>query len=410
MKRDVAGLGKKPVTARFLCLAILLLGAGPSAAEAWTVERGHAHLLEHGAFAELKEASAARARARGRAALPRNNPFIGYQREALFGGDAEDFLWLGGTLDLSLRRGLLEEAGARRATAAELVGDARVRDALLTFDRLFYAALSASERLDAFAAWVSRLDELARRTRAREAQGDASRYDVLRVEREIVKARQARVHAELARVAKRTELAVWLGDSPDALELQGELRPPAAPTAPATPRPLEARALYEEARARDAERDAASRWYLPPITATAGGKTLNGPGGRELGYLFTLQVPIPVLERLDARRAALAADRRVVEVEAHHETHHAATRAAAALAVWRRALGALDERRSRVTERADALVKTARAAWGGGELSLLALLEAERTTLDDKLADIALKEAARDAQLTHAALTTEGPP
>jgi hypothetical protein len=77
--------------------------------------------------------------------------------------------------------------------------------------------------------------------------------------------------------------------------------------------------------------------------------------------------------------------------------------------MWALALRALAEHDARVAERSEGLVKTARAAWGGGELSLLALLEAERTTLDDELAALELTTTARTAQLAHVALTLGTP-
>lgn len=407
---------KKPMTHRFLVVALAL--AAPTArAATWTAQDAREHVLADDRFVELIEAAGDAERASGRAALPHNNPFLGAQHEQSFGdgwtGTTEEFVWVGQTFDLSFRRPLLEEAGERRARAAALSGEARRREALLAFERRFYAALAAQNRTRALDRWVERLDELARRTRVREQQGDASRYDVLRIERELVLARRERARADLARAAALEVVAGWLDDNPETIEVTGELAPETASAAAAAPRPLPALALDAEVEALAREHEAADRWYLPPVTATAGGKTILGnPGSTqtpEVGPLLILQVPLPVFERGDARRAELRAAQRLASARAELLSRAAARRAAAARATWERALAALRTHEEEVAARSEGLVKTARAAWGGGELSLLALLEAERTTLDDELAAIELGALARDAQLTWTALTMEAP-
>lgn len=424
--RRVLPVKKKPTTARFVLLGglLFLLFSSTAFAGTWTLAAAKARLRTEGRFEEIADAAAAQATATGRSALPWSNPFVGYQREQSFGstatggalsGTSEDYLWIGQTFDFSFRRGLLEDAGGQRATAAKLRTEERRRNVLLRFEQLFFQAIASAEREKSFSQWLRRLEELASKTRAREAQGDASRYDVLRIEREMILVAQRREELELHRTAQLAELAAWLEDDEKSIVLDGEVRPgPAPSTAAEAPRPLLAQALDEEAGALALEQAASGRWYLPPVTATAGGKTVFsqptvGPAAVELGYLVTLQVPIPAFNRGGARRDELAAARRMAKAEAAMEIHHVHRRLAASRAVWARALIALDEHRSRASDRAQTLVKTARAAWAGGELSLLALLEAERTRLDDELVAINLSIAARNAQLSYAALTMEMP-
>lgn len=418
------GAKKKPICCRYLFVAGALLSS-TALADAWTIEKGRERILSHPHFEELTKAAVLREQARGRAALPWSNPYIGYQREQSFGlsatgngsqvgisGTGENFLWVGQKFDFSFRRGLFEEAGLRRGEAAQLLGEARRRDVVVLFEQLYFSALASDHIKDAADRWVKRLSELVNLARARESAGDASQYDVLRLEREILQAQRQRDNADIRRAQERAELASWLDDDPAKLQLAGDLRPPAPPPAAELPRPLHALALDEEARALAMEQDAAGRWYLPPVTATAGGKTVFGHQGLapqvgEVGYLLTLQVPIPVLNRAGAKIDELAAARRVAAAEADMEAHHVVRRAAAARAVWARAHRALSAHEERASARADSLVTTARAAWAGGELSLLALLEAERTTLDDELTVIELSMAARNAQVAYAAVTME---
>jgi outer membrane protein TolC len=415
--RHSAGARKKPIAARYFGVIALTLLAAPATARTWTLEDAREQVLAAGRYQELLDAAADVERARGRAALLRQNPFIGAQHEHSIGGGfsgvAEDYLWLGHTFDLSGRRGALEDAGERRASAARLGGEARRRAALLAFETLFFEVLADERTVRALDAWVARLQELARRTRAREEQGDASRYDVLRLEREIVRAQQEQTRTQVSRSGALAQLATWLDSDPSTMKIVGEVRPGAPPSRGSPPRPLSAHALDEEAKALALEHEATERWYLPPITATAGGKTVFGnpgaPPTAEVGYLLTLQVPLPVFERGDARREELEAARRSAAAEAEAMTHDVRLRAASARAVWERALRALEEHDARVTERSESLVRTARAAWTGGELPLLALLEAERTTLDDELVSIELGRTARAAQLAYATLMMEAP-
>lgn len=406
-------VSRKPITGRFL-VALVVVVAHPSLAETWTLETAQRRVLERADLDGLADAAAARERAAGAAALPRDNPFLGYQREQSFGaadtGTAEDYLWLGHTFDLSLRRGLYEEAGERRAEAARYLVVDRRRELAAGVASLYASALSQQRAAGSQRRWLSRLRELASTTRAREQAGDASRYDVLRVEREVAVAEQRLHEAEVELSRLEGELSTWLADAPGTMTLTGDLAPGPAPTSGEVPRAPSALALDEEARALALEQDAAGRWFLPPVTVTAGGKTVLAPGVVEAGYLLTAQVPLPLFERNQALAAELAAARRVNAAEAELRARDVERAAAGAVAAWGRAMDALAAHEQRVAGRSSELIETARAAFSGGELSLLALLEAERAALDDErtTADLALR--ARLAQVRHSALTSEVSP
>ncbi len=417
---------RKPILGRFL--AVLVTAATPAVhAKTWTLDAAHEHLMKDGRLDALTEAERDRVRAEARAALPRENPFVGLQREQSFGataqgggltysGSADSYVWLGQTIDFSFRRGLLDDAGARRANAEGLVGEARKVERLLAFDTLFFRVVADTQRLRAHNSWLARLDELAARIEAREAKGDASRYEVLRIERERRRAEQARLKTELARDADLAEMRAWLNDPDAELADDVTLVPLRAPAAGTPPRPLLARAWDERKKALTIEEEAAGRWYLPPVTVSLGGKTNEGylggglPGSLEAGYYATLQVPLPVFERGDDKREALASARRSAELSAELETDHVARKAEAARALSSKALDALAAHRAAASERGEALVKTARAAWAGGELPLLALLEAERSVLDDELVAIDLTSTARQADLVRRALRFQAAP
>ena len=112
------------------------------------------------------------------------NPTVSYTREDA-GLSADDFLLVTQELPVRRRLGLLGEAGEQAVNAAEARADAD----LLAFDtrlRLaFTALLLAQERTQALETGVSELSRLVDVLRAREEQGEGSRFDRLRAEREV---------------------------------------------------------------------------------------------------------------------------------------------------------------------------------------------------------------------------------
>lgn len=421
LRRPYPPIPKKPIIGRFFIM-IAALTSPPALGEKWTAATAHEHLLADSRLNAITDAERQRVHARARASLPRENPFFGFQREQSFGsttaqvaertysGGADSYIWLGQTLDFSFRRELLNEAGARRANAEGLIGEKRKIERLLTFDAVFFAVVADTHRLRAHDSWLARLDELAARTAARETKGDASHYDLLRIQRERRKAEQARMRIELAREGNLAELRVWLDDPAAEIADDVVLAPARLNPHKTTPRPLLAQVFDERKKALAIEEAAAGRWFLPPVTVTLGGKTAEGylsgilPDTLEAGYYATLQVPLPVFERGDDEREAIASARRSAELSAALLTDDVARKAESARAVSVKALDAVEAHRSAAKEHGNALVRTARAAWAGGELPLLALLEAERSVLDDALIAIDLTSTARQAELLHRAL------
>lgn len=410
---------KTPMLGRFLgavCGALALSTAAPAAAKTWTYETVTAAVAQRSGAADLADAADRAERAAGRDLLQAYNPFLGLSHQQVlaptssgFTSEAEDNLYVGQTFDLSFRRDTFAASGDKRGAAARLQADALLRRHQLRVTSLFAQGIAAQRRMQAVQAWQSTLQTMLRRMQARAAQGDASTFDVMVVQRQLAQADLDAQRQQLQARRVRAELAVWLDDDADALVLSGALAPPPAP---ATGGDVDGHpslsALQLQADAARVERDGWSRSVIPPVTAQAGGRSVWTTQGFQpdeigTGVLLQLQVPLPVFERREARQSRLGAD--ADRWGAQHKLQKALlqSRASSALVAWRSSLQALQTHQARAAHTTQ-LVSLAQAAWEGGELPLLSLLQVERAVVDDELLSIDLEEAARQGQLTHDAL------
>jgi cobalt-zinc-cadmium efflux system outer membrane protein len=406
-------LPKKPTHARFLLLLAALVAAlafeRPAlAADAPPLDEREAvrRALSRPALADELRARVDLARADELDARRWPNPEASWSHERIRAGggtEREDVASITQRFDLSGRRGLRGDAAARRVAAADasaalLRGDveAETRSAfadLLAAERRVRILREAAERLETVAAAVTR----------RAASGDVAGYDRRRVERERLAVLGRLDLAEGALARSRARLGGLIG-APSAadLRIEGELLPGTPPPVEGFTERLAARpdltALELEAGAGELEARAAGRWFVPEVEVSGGLKTIEGVGGRDSGFAATLAVPIPLFSREQqgrlrsdalarAARARLAlalATARADVVGLHAE----ATRLSAAAARHREA--AADP---------GALLRSAEAAYRGGEVGVLELIDAYRGTLDADLSLVELEWAARLARI-----------
>jgi cobalt-zinc-cadmium efflux system outer membrane protein len=201
----------------------------------------------------------------------------------------------------------------------------------------------------------------------------------------------------------RARLAALVGVDPAAaLELRGDLSAGAPPPLPALAERLPSRpdllALELEARAGELDARAAGRWLVPEVELGGGLKSVDTGAGRDSGFAVALTIPLPLFardqdERLrgDARaraargRYALALESARAEVAG---LHGEATRLAAAAA----------RHRERGGSDPASLLRTAEAAYRGGEVGVLELVDGYRAVLGADLTLVELEWAARRAR------------
>jgi cobalt-zinc-cadmium efflux system outer membrane protein len=302
--------------------------------------------------------------------------------------------FIGGIVDVWAKRSArLYAAGRGLERRRLLVADA-LREIAWAVRTAFAEILRERSELDLARETRARYDETIRISRARREAGDISEAELRKIELEGLRYRNAEIDGDMELDLARQKLAALLALAPSA-----PIDPAAEPAAARAPLALPAltdRALAERpdlaaARAGRAAAEAslaqARREALPDISLGVGFThsefTVSGdnPNALALG----LSLPLPVFDRnqanigraaLDIRRADNEAER--LSIQIRHEVADAvrrATRAGALLDVFEGG-GMLD--------RADTALRVAERSYQAGSLSLLELLEAQRTFIETR--------------------------
>jgi cobalt-zinc-cadmium efflux system outer membrane protein len=394
---------QKPTATRFFTIAVFLGVAPLAAAEPLDVVSAQAMARKAWSQDELVSARAAAARADGEARTVWANPTLGWDREQTFGTGAgsEDGVHVAQSFDLSGRRGLWREAGERRAAASELAGQGATAELDGEVARRFYAVLAAQERAASLTSWAARLEAARAVTAARVEAGDAARWELLRMDRELRWARTAADVEGVRRDAAWTQLAALTGHAAGAAEwprVQGTLLPEPPPEGAAAD-PIAARALAAEAQALDLEAQGAERGWVPGVEVGAGYKTEAASGARAHGYSVGLSLTLPLWDDGSAQADAFRAQIREREAERSLATRRAQASLDAARDEALGLHGLAEAVAARSAGASDALVTAAQAAYAGGELTLLELLDAERGVSEDELRALELAQLAREARI-----------
>lgn len=383
-------------------------GAAPAHAQALTEAEAMARMRqEHPAVRALRfGVREVEADALERSLLA--NPTVTYTREDAAGGQ-DDFLLVSQELPLRGRTGLFGAAAGRAAEAAGARADADLLDFEASLRLAFADLLLAQERTVAIEAGVMELRRLVELLRVREQEGEGSRFDRQRAEREVADVEADLAIARIAQSAAQANLAAFFapGSDPDGLVAAGRLdnlSPGAAPESleMLLSRALEQRADYRALAARETrwaiERRAAERLRLPGAAVTAGLKRSANPlVGADAGYAVTATVGVPLFNRgqlqaarAEAARARLEAERHVLRGRIEREVRIARTAAS-------RYLSLAGEYRATSVEPAAELASIAQTAYEEGEYGVLELLDAHRVTLGATLRELELLAAARRA-------------
>jgi cobalt-zinc-cadmium efflux system outer membrane protein len=347
-----------------------------------------------------------RARAEARASGLWPNPGIEILREES-AGTVERFTTVSQTLPITGRLGLERSAARSGLVAAEAAARQERVDLRARVRAAFIELLLAQEQQAAAETARADLAGLVAILQAREREGESSGFDRLRAERELAEV-EADLHGARASLAwARAVLGAILALPPEGLAASGSLA-----TRDPVPDPAEMRtraaargdlaALDAEAERAELQARAARRRAIPEPSITAGTKTTEIGSPDDTGPVIALAFPVPIFDRgqqgqvagaegaiLRARREALAW-RAAAEVEAVY-AEVAARRAAEDTYA---ASGSPDE-----------LVAIARAAYDGGTMRILELLDAYRTALGVRLRTAELRAAARRAEARLAQVT-----
>jgi multidrug efflux system outer membrane protein len=397
-----------------LCVCFLILCGVATAAAAQSAAAPPLMLSESDALARFEAAPRARATAarldevRARQAEPLlwPNPIVTYTRESAL--DAVDTFLLGRQeLSIGGRRDRLRDAG--RAAIDVAVAEAAFQTAQLRAEvRQAYTGLLLAQAREALVgSAVDDMRRLIERLRAREKEGEGSRYDRMRGERALLDLEADAALFASERAAAQGQLAALLGTTvsqdrlvaSDSLEIPGRR----AEVTVLIEQAIATRGDYRSAELSiaqfEAERLAASSLRAPTPTVSGGLKKSRNNFGDGTGYQFSLDVAVPLFNRGQAAEAVAAAQKLRAESEVAYQRARieAEIRTAHALLLMQ------EQRAARYREAtasiAEPLAEIGRVGYEEGELGILELLDAARQAIDARLREVALMAAVRSAAI-----------
>lgn len=387
---------------RLIAVVVCLLANGSAFAQALTESEAVARGLAQADIRALLAARVEIARGNVEAAGRWANPELEYSQESLDlpGVESEErFLWIRQRLSLAGVHGLERDAAERMQLAEAARTQFAKREIVRDIRRLFYAAVAAERESQTIGAWRSRLEELTAAVERRVAAGDASRYDHLRLARELALVRGQALDLAAAAESARDRLFSLIGGQP--ARLGGTLLPPASGAEPAATivagHPL-LDALDAEAASAALSARAAAREAWPEVTVGVGRRELEEPGRDADGNLVMLGIEVPIFDRGDGEQYAAESRARRLRAE----------RALAGSRLAADARSLLREIRARRdaalllqpgNEDPYSLSGIAESAYAEGEIGVMELIDAHRADLAAQRETIARAHAARESYI-----------
>ncbi len=298
-------------------------------------------------------------------------------------------------LDVWLKRSARKEAADRGVDQARLRVEDALREVVYAVRAAFADVAREQHERDLARETRSRYDETVRLSRARFKAGDISEAELKKIELESLKYQNGEIDAQMELDLAWHKLAALLGfGSPAALPSVAAEKPPER--APLSLSDLTARALNERPdlravrmsqRKAQADLTAARREALPEpalgVAYTHDDFTVSGDNPNSLA--LTLSFPLPLFDRnqggigraqVDLRRAANDEQKLLLGIQ--REVAEAVRRAV-------RARSLLDVfEGGGMLERSDSALRVAEKSYKAGAVSLLELLEAQRTYIETR--------------------------
>lgn len=306
----------------------------------------------------------------------------------------------------------MRKAGAAAVSVAEANRESALWSLRSDLRVAFYGMVASQDRLRALSAGVSEVEQLIRLLRQRENEGEGSRYDRLRAEREAAELRIDIATARSVVAASGARLASYLPDGARVQEVRGELAVSvAAPDLEElVRRAIGARADYraeQRSLARyQIEEQAARRLRIPEPQVTAGLKRADVTSGvgpnpfsnvTQTGLAFSLNVPLPVFNsgRYEVARYQAAQDQtnaRIAVLSRQIRTEIQGARDV--LTIRRDALAGFQRE---VEPAGNELTRITQVAYQEGEIGILELLDSFRVTRATRLRMLDLQAGVKEA-------------
>jgi outer membrane protein, heavy metal efflux system len=377
--------------------------AGTPFAQEWTEAVVVQKFLEQSPHAREARARVAVAEAETRSRTLYANPSLNFSHE---GAGRTEFFQAEQTLPVTGRLRLLRQAGSALVRVTEAEGAFSLRQARSSLRQAFYRTLAAQQTESIQVAGLKDIENVIRVLAAREREGEGSKFDRLRTERE-----RAELLAELALLRASTaldrgQLLAFLPEGTNITVLSGQLETqPLTVTEPELA--LRALSLREDYRAEQRrveqyrlEQRAAERLRFPEPLLNAGLKRAEvGQRGMVSGPVLGITIPLPLFNKgqADVARYSAEQERASARLDGLARQIRAAVNGAfQAFALRKRAH---DEYRSQLAETGPELVRIATVAYQEGEIGILQLLDAYRVQRQAQLRMLEIQAAVKEAQI-----------
>lgn len=396
---------------RIVALGPLCLGS-MCLAQTWTEARVLELFAQQSpqAVAARTQIAVARAEARERGLY--SNPSFSYGRE---GAGFTEFFEIGQALPVSGRIRKLRQAVAPAVGTAAADADAAIWQLRAELRVAFYRLLAEQQREEVLEATIRDIEETVRVLSIREKEGEGTRFDRLRWERELVEIRTELALVQSREPEARSRMLELLPQGTRISRVEGDLISPGdlPQLAELQEQALSSRAEFRAAEQRAArlrlEQEAASRLRYPEPAFSAGLKRADnfdflqraGPltERTQNGFVFGVTIPIPSfnrgqaeVSRLQAELARTEAQRRALE----HQIREQVAGAYQAVALRRQAI---ENYRRELGGRNEELLKIARTAYQEGATGILELLDVFRLERQSQQRLIELGSASREASI-----------
>ena len=351
--------------------------------------------------------SLAEAEAKIRTVYP--NPSVSYARE---GAGYNEFFEASQTLLLNGRIRYLRDAGAASVAAADANREAALWSLRSDLRQAFYRMVAAQERVRLLSTSVNEVEQLIGILRQREQEGEGSRYDRLRAEREIAELRTDVVAANALIAGARARISGFVPEGTQVQSVRGALlvalEPPGEEELRA--RAMEARADYraeQKALSRyQMEEQAARRLRFPDPQVAAGVKRADVTSGvgpnpfasaTRTGLIFSLTVPLPVLNSGRYEVARYQAEQEQAKARAVVLARQIQSEIQGAREVWTIRREALAAYQRELESAGLELTQITRVAYEEGEVGILELLDSLRVNRLASLRLLDLQAGVREA-------------
>lgn len=385
-------------------LLMTALFSGICCAQEWTESAVIERFLKQTPYTREGRArvAIAQAEARGRTFYP--NPILLFSHES---AGLTEFFQAEQRLPVSGRLKLLREAGASFVQATEADAAFSLWQARSSLRQAFYRLVASQKRETVYSTNLKDIDDVVRVLRERELQGEGSKFDRLRTERE-----RAELLSELALLRSvaaldRAQLLAFLpADLPAPTAVVGDLTP-ASLTLNAADLTTRALAVRDDYRAEQQrvqqyriEQRAAERLRVPEPFVTAGLKRADvGQQRIEYGPAVGVSIPLPIFNKGQAEVARFTAEQERSNARLQILSRQIKAAVEGNVEALRVRSAARDEYQQILANSGPELVRIATVAYQEGEINILQLLDSHRLQRQAQLRMIDIDGAVKEAQI-----------